>query len=76
MNNQTNPMQPAIRVQYLGAALIVLGALGATQAQAQMPARFYWKTLAGGEAVPLIVESINGNTNPFDPAHMVTDPKP
>ena len=72
MNNQTNPMQPAIRVQYLGAALIVLGALGATQAQAQMPARFYWKTLAGGEAVPLIVESISGNTNPFDPAHTVT----
>ena len=72
MNNQTNPMQPAIRVQYLGAALIVLGALGATQAQAQMPARFYWKTLAGAEAVPLIVESISGNTNPFDPAHTVT----
>ena len=69
MNNQTNPMQPATRVQYLGAALIVLGA---TQAQAQMPARFYWKTLAGAEAVPLIVESISGNTNPFDPAHMVT----
>ena len=72
MNNQTNPMQPATRVQYLGAALIVLGALGATQAQAQMPARFYWKTLAGAEAVPLIVESISGNTNPFDPAHTVT----
>jgi len=65
-------MQPATRVQYLGAALIVLGALGATQAQAQMPARFYWKTLAGAEAVPLIVESISGNTNPFDPAHTVT----
>ena len=72
MNNQTNPMQPATRAQYLAAALLVLGALGATQAQAQMPARFYWETLAGGEAVPLIVESISGNTNPFDPAHTVT----
>lgn len=69
MNNQNNPMQPATRVQYLAAALLVLGA---TQAQAQMPARFYWKTLAGAEAVPLIVESMSGNTNPFDPAHTVT----
>jgi len=38
---------------------------------AQVPARFYWKTLSGANAVPLIVESISGNTNPFDTAHKV-----
>jgi hypothetical protein len=37
-----------------------------------MPARFYLDTLSGGNAVPLIFESISGNTNPFDPAHTVT----
>ena len=42
-----------------------------TQAFAQVPARFYWKTLSGGNAVPVVVNSISGNTNPFDPAHAV-----
>jgi hypothetical protein len=42
------------------------------QALAQVPARFYWDTLSNANAVPLIVESVNGNTNPFDPAHTVT----
>jgi hypothetical protein len=37
-----------------------------------MPARFYWKTLSGASAVPLIVNSISGNTNPFDMGHTVT----
>jgi hypothetical protein len=41
------------------------------QASAQVPARFYWKSLSGGNAVPLIVNSISGNTNPFDPSHFV-----
>jgi hypothetical protein len=40
-------------------------------ASAQIPARFYWKSLSGGNAVPLIVESLSGNTNPFDPSHEV-----
>jgi hypothetical protein len=51
--------------------LLALGALGPLQAQAQMPARFYLDTLSGSSAVPLIFESISGNTNPFDPAHVV-----
>jgi hypothetical protein len=37
-----------------------------------VPGRCYWKTLSGGSAVPLIFNSISGNTNPFDPAHTVT----
>ncbi len=51
---------------------LVGGALVATDGFAQVPARFYWSSLSGGNAVPLIVESISGNTNPFDPAHIVT----
>jgi len=51
-------------------AMLAISALN--PALAQMPARFYWDTLAGSNAVPLIFESISGNTNPFDPAHIVT----
>jgi Putative MetA-pathway of phenol degradation len=51
-------------------ALLAMGAL--CPALAQTPARFYWDTLSGSNAVPVIFESISGNTNPFDPAHIVT----
>ena len=53
------------------ATLVALGVLCAPQASAQVPARFYWKTLSGANAVPLIVNSMSGNTNPFDPASTV-----
>jgi hypothetical protein len=53
--------------------LLTLGVLCPQQARAQVPARFYLKTLAGANAVPLIYESISGNTNPFDPSHAVLD---
>lgn len=52
--------------------MLALGALCPPQLLAQTPARFYWDTLSGSHAVPLIFESISGNTNPFDPAHTVT----
>ncbi len=39
---------------------------------AQVPARFYWKSLSGANAVPLIFNSMSGNTNPYDPAHLVS----
>jgi hypothetical protein len=61
-------------VAWLGllvAAVLAAGALCPPQALAQVPARFYWKSLSGANAVPLIVNSISGNTNPFDPAHTV-----
>jgi hypothetical protein len=54
------------------AILLAMAALCPPQALAQMPARFYWKPLAGSNAVPLIVNSFSGNTNPFDPADTVT----
>jgi len=40
-------------------------------AAAQVPARFYWKSLSDANAVPIIVNSLSGNSNPFDPSHTV-----
>ena len=59
------------------AATLATGMLWPQQAVAQTPARFYWKTLSNANAVPVIVNSISGNTNPFDPSHTVvsTDAK-
>jgi hypothetical protein len=54
------------------ATMLAAEALCPSQAQAEVPARFYWKSLSGGDAVPVIGESISGNTNPFDSAHQVT----
>jgi hypothetical protein len=34
-------------------------------------ARFYWKGLMGTNAVPVIVSSLGGNANPFDPSNNV-----
>jgi len=57
--------------QWIIAALVAAGTLSPLPALAQTPARFYWKTLSDANAVPVIVNSISGNTNPFDPAHIV-----
>jgi len=65
-------MKPVARLQLVFATMLAIGMLCPPQALAQVPARFYWKTLSNANAVPLIVESISGNTNPFDPAHTVT----
>ena len=56
------------RIGAAAAALLLAAALCPTAATAQVPARFYWKSLAGGNAVPVIFNSISGNVNPFDPA--------
>ena len=58
-------------LRFVLAGMIAIGALGPPETSAQVPARFYWKTLDDGNAVPLIVNSITGNTNPFDPALVV-----
>lgn len=52
--------------------IFLLGLVRPSQSQAQMPARFYLKTLSDSSAMPLIFESVSGNTNPFDSAHTVT----
>jgi hypothetical protein len=60
------------RVWLFLAAVATLGVLIPPMTLSQVPARLYWKTLSGGNAVPLMFTSATGNTNPFDPAHIVT----
>jgi len=60
-----------LMARLLAGAVTALVVIGATPTFAQIPARFYWKTLAGTNAVPLIYMPLNGNANPFDPAHTV-----
>ena len=72
MNNEKGPMNQVSWLWLMVTTMLALGALCPPLALAQVPARFYWKTLSGANAVPLIFESINGNTNPFDPAHIVS----
>lgn len=67
----TNSLKPAKWIRSAATALFAMGLLVAQVAQAQMPARFYWKTLDGANAVPLIVNSLSGNTNPFDSSHQI-----
>ncbi len=49
---------------------VVLGMFGSMAADAQVPPRFYWKTLQGTNTVPVIAMSVSGNTNPLDPAYI------
>jgi hypothetical protein len=72
MKNKKGPMKSVAWLWLSVATMLVMGAFCPPQALAQVPARFYWKTLSDANAVPLIVNSISGNTNPFDPAHTVT----
>jgi hypothetical protein len=72
MNHITRLMNRAAWSRFVAAIIVAAGAVAASDASAQVPARFYWKTLSDGNAVPLILNSISGNTNPFDPAHIVT----
>ncbi|NSL55214.1 transporter [Uliginosibacterium aquaticum] len=68
--NHANPCQPRAALRVAAAAVIALGLCQSVQAQ--VPGRFYWKSLSGGSAVPLIFESVSGNTNPFDSSHRVS----
>jgi hypothetical protein len=72
MNIARRPMNPAAGSRWLVVTMLAMGALYPLQALSQVPARFYWKTLSGANAIPVIVNSTSGNTNPFDPAHIVT----
>ena len=46
-------------------------AVGLTPASGQVPPRFYWKSLSGGNGVPVIGMFLNGNANPLDPGSTV-----
>jgi hypothetical protein len=71
MKNNTSPKTPMAWSRWLAVGALALAALTPPQALAQVPARFYWKSLSGGHAVPVIFNSMSGNANPFDPAHIV-----
>jgi len=72
MNIDGGPMKTVTWLRQVVAAILSMGALCPPQALAQVPARFYLKSLDGASGVPLIVNSVSGNTNPFDPSHRVT----
>lgn len=65
-------MKPVALLWLVFVTMLAINVLCPPQSLAQLPARFYWKSLSGGNAVPLIAQYISGNTNPFDPAHTVT----
>jgi hypothetical protein len=65
-------MKSVARLRLVLAAVLAMGVLCPQLTLAQVPPRFYWKTLSNSNAVPLIFESLNGNANPFDPALTVT----
>jgi outer membrane putative beta-barrel porin/alpha-amylase len=65
-------MSSAACLRWSVLAMLAVGALCPFKALSQVPPRFYWKTLSGANAVPLIVNSMTGNTNPFDAARMIT----
>lgn len=68
MKNDGSPMKPVASLRLVAAMMLSMAALLPPQALAQVPGRFYWKSLSGGSAVPLVYESISGNANPFDSA--------
>jgi hypothetical protein len=72
MNIVRGLRNPFAGLRSIALTLLVVGVLCPLQAMSQVPPRFYWKTLSGANAVPLIVTSMSGNTNPFDAAHTVT----
>jgi hypothetical protein len=72
MKHDAVSMKQMSRMWWVAVAMLLATALCPLQALAQVPARFYWKSLSGANAIPLIVNSITGNTNPFDPSHEVT----
>ncbi len=72
MNIAWGWVNPLAGLRGIGLTLLAMGIFCPLTAMSQVPPRFYWKTLSGANAVPLIVTSMSGNTNPFDAAHTVT----
>jgi hypothetical protein len=61
-------MRPVAPLRWFPAVLVALCALLPRGAEAQ--ARYYWKSLDGANVVPIIFETLSGNANPADPAHI------
>lgn len=54
----------------MAVAVFVIMMLPASS-DAQVPPRFYWKSLIGGNALPAIYMDMSGNVNPLDGSHFV-----
>ncbi len=67
--NTLQQMNGKIRLWIILSAVLVM--FGSMAANAQVPPRFYWKTLQGTNAVPVIAMSVSGNTNPLDPSNFL-----
>ena len=65
-------LRSAVRAHHLVKAMVAVAILCPMIVLAQVPPRFYWQSLAGANAVPLIYQSLSGNANPMDPAHYVS----
>jgi Putative MetA-pathway of phenol degradation len=72
MKDNGGPMKSVAWLWLVVVTMLAMGVFCPPQALAQLPARFYWKTLSDANAVPLVYESLSGNTNPFDPADHIT----
>jgi hypothetical protein len=72
MNIAWGWVNPLAGLRGIGLTLLAMSIFCPLTAMSQVPPRFYWKSLSGGNAVPLIVTSMTGNTNPFDASHLVT----
>jgi len=78
MNTETKRLREgghfafAARSHRLATAILALTILCPMFALAQVPARTYWKSLAGANGVAVIYQSISGNANPMDPASTVS----
>ena len=72
MNGKTSSMRRIARLRFALAAMVGTGVLCPQHTLAQVPARFYWKTLSDANAVPVIFNYLSGNTNPFNPANTPT----
>jgi len=69
MRKENDSKRSSVRAGLAVVAVLAACTFVSLQAAAQVPARFYWDTLSGGNAVPLLFNSISGNTNPFDASH-------
>jgi hypothetical protein len=70
MNDENSSSGRVVRPLLAVASVILASALFSSDVSAQP--RYYWKTLSGANAVPLMVDSMSGNTNPFDPSLTVS----
>jgi hypothetical protein len=66
------PLTSRSRLLRMATVAFAIGLSYPESALAQVPPRFYLDTLAGSNAVPVIFQSFSGNTNPLDPAHVVS----